>query len=107
MDRHAAYLIMARRLNLHKQAGYIDADFFFVYTLSLALRRRTIHLRNLDPNLRQTLLPENDFGKSASAYRKPETALAATTLHTRVSIKFGNRGGDRGCSALYAFHSGQ
>src|ERR1700733_14980898 len=38
---------MARRLNLHKQAGYIDADFLLrLHTFSLALRRRTIHFGN-------------------------------------------------------------
>ena len=34
-DGYAAYLIMARRLNLHKQAGYIDADFLRLDTFPL------------------------------------------------------------------------
>jgi hypothetical protein len=41
-DRHAAYLIKARRTNLHPKAGYIDAD-FLSQNFSLAVRRRTIH----------------------------------------------------------------
>jgi hypothetical protein len=44
-DRHAAYLIKARRTNLHPKAGYIDADFLSL-NFSLAVRRRTIHLGN-------------------------------------------------------------
>jgi hypothetical protein len=44
-DRHAAYLIKARRTNLHPKAGYIDAD-FLSQNFSLAVRRRTIHFGN-------------------------------------------------------------
>jgi hypothetical protein len=46
-DRHAAYLIKARRTNLHPKAGYIDADFLSL-NFSLAVRRRTIHFGNYD-----------------------------------------------------------
>jgi hypothetical protein len=42
-DRHAAYLIKARRTNLHPKAEYIDADFLSL-NFSLAVRRRTIHI---------------------------------------------------------------
>ena len=34
--------------HLHKQAGYIDADFPSSTNFSLAVARRTIHLRNYD-----------------------------------------------------------
>jgi hypothetical protein len=44
-DRHAAYLIKARRPNLHKKAGYIDAD-FLSQNFPLAVGRRTIHFGN-------------------------------------------------------------
>jgi hypothetical protein len=36
---------MARRTNLHKKAGYIDAD-FLSQNFSLAVGRRTIHFGN-------------------------------------------------------------
>jgi hypothetical protein len=49
-DRHAAYLIKARRTNLHPKAEYIDADFLSL-NFSLAVRRRTIHIGNVEANL--------------------------------------------------------
>jgi hypothetical protein len=50
-DRHAAYLIKARRTNLHPKAGYIDADFLSL-NFSLAVRRRTIHIGNFNRTCR-------------------------------------------------------
>jgi hypothetical protein len=49
-DRHAAYLIKARRTNLHPKAGYIDADFLSL-NFSLAFTRRTIHIGNFEVEL--------------------------------------------------------
>jgi hypothetical protein len=49
-DRHAAYLIKARRTNLHPKAGYIDADFLSL-NFSLAFTRRTIHFGNFEAKL--------------------------------------------------------
>jgi hypothetical protein len=43
--RYAAYLIKARRTDLHQQAGYIDADVLSP-NFSFAVTRRTIHIGN-------------------------------------------------------------
>jgi hypothetical protein len=61
-DRHAAYLIKARRTNLHPKAGYIDADFLSL-NFSLAFTRRTIHLGNYHPLQSEVAENQRHFGK--------------------------------------------
>jgi hypothetical protein len=63
-DRHAAYLIKARRTNLHPKAGYIDADFLSL-NFSLAFTRRTIHIGNFD-GYRTCSFRKYDFSGSSA-----------------------------------------
>jgi hypothetical protein len=49
-------------INLHKQAGYIDADFLSL-NFSLAFTRRTIHLGNYHPLQSEVAENQRHFGK--------------------------------------------
>ena len=67
-DRHAAYLIKARRANLHPKAGYIDADFLSL-NFSLAFTRRTIHLGKFtSPEKRRRELAQNPTFRALRDY---------------------------------------
>ena len=50
-DRHARIIIECPENILHLEAGYIYADCHFVNFNPLAVRRRTIHFRQLRPAL--------------------------------------------------------
>src|SRR5258705_9363260 len=96
-DRHAAYLIKARRTNLHPKAGYIDADFLSP-NFSRAVRRADHTYRQVRPlgdnpdhlNLLKMRLRRHVGIVSGLPVIRPEPR----NLESLVSALFGERLGD-------------